>query len=71
MAKIEGGGGAQIFRRWLNAGVLPRSVSEPTALVGYVHTQSKAPDAAQALLRYLSSPEVAGIYGGLGMVPGR
>jgi molybdate transport system substrate-binding protein len=50
---------------------LPRDISTPTALVGYVHTQSKVPDAARALLQYLSSPEVAGIYKSLGMVPGR
>jgi molybdate transport system substrate-binding protein len=52
-------------------GALPREISTPTALVGYVHTQSKAPDAARALLAYLASPEVAGIYKSLGMVPGR
>lgn len=52
-------------------GVLPREISTPTALVGYVHTQSKVPDAARALLQYLASPEVAGIYKALGMVPGR
>lgn len=52
-------------------GALPRGISKPTALVGYVHTQSKAPDAARALLQYLASPDVAGIYKALGMVPGR
>jgi molybdate transport system substrate-binding protein len=52
-------------------GALPREISTPTALVGYVHTQSKAPDAARALLAYLASPAVAGIYQSLGMVPGR
>jgi ABC-type glycerol-3-phosphate transport system substrate-binding protein len=52
-------------------GALPRDISTPTALVGYVHTQSKVPDAARALLQYLSSAEVAGIYKALGMVPGR
>jgi len=52
-------------------GALPREISTPTSLVGYVHTQSKVPDAAKALLQYLSSPEVADIYKSLGMVPGR
>jgi molybdate transport system substrate-binding protein len=52
-------------------GALPRDISTPTALIGYVHTQSKAPAAAQALLQYLSSPDVAAIYRSLGMVPGR
>jgi molybdate transport system substrate-binding protein len=52
-------------------GALPRDVSTPTGLVGYVSTHSKAPVAAKALLEYLSSPEVAGIYRELGMIPGR
>lgn len=52
-------------------GALPREISTPTALVGYVHTQSKVPDAARMLLQYLSSPEVAATYKALGMVPGR
>jgi molybdate transport system substrate-binding protein len=52
-------------------GALPRDISTPTALVGYVHTQSEVPDAAKALLNYLASAQVAGIYQSLGMVPGR
>src|SRR5206468_2119274 len=36
-------------------GPLPREISTPTVLVGYVSTHTKDPDAAQALLRYLSS----------------
>ncbi len=52
-------------------GVLPREISTPTALVGYVSVHSKSPDAAKALLAYLSSPEVAGVYQSLGMQPGR
>lgn len=52
-------------------GVLPREISNPTALVGYVSTHAKAPDAARSLLLYLSSPEVAGVYKSLGMLPGR
>ena len=52
-------------------GPLPREISTPTALVGFVSTRAKAPEAAQALLSYLSSPEVAGVYRSLGMQPGR
>ncbi len=52
-------------------GPLPREISTPTALVGFVSTRVKAPEAARALLSYLSSPEVAGVYESLGMQPGR
>ena len=52
-------------------GALPREVSVPTALVGYVSIHSKVPAAAKLLLDYLASPEVAAIYRGLGMVPGK
>jgi molybdate transport system substrate-binding protein len=52
-------------------GPLPRAISEPTALVGFVSTHARAPEAAKALLSYLSSPAVAGIYQSLGMLPGR
>jgi molybdate transport system substrate-binding protein len=52
-------------------GPLPREISTPTGLVGFVSTHSKTPEAAKALLSYLSSPEVAGVYKSLGMLPGR
>lgn len=52
-------------------GPLPRAISPPTGLVGFMSTYAKAPDAARALLAYLASPEVAGIYRSLGMQPGR
>jgi molybdate transport system substrate-binding protein len=52
-------------------GPLPREISIPTGLVGFVSTRAKAPAAAQALLRYLSSPDVARVYESLGMRPGR
>src|SRR5215470_10117882 len=42
-------------------GALPREISTPTALVGFVSAHSTAPAAARALLDYLSSPAVAGI----------
>src|SRR5215467_6912674 len=52
-------------------GPLPRDISTPTALVGFVSVHSKEPDAAKALLRYLSSPEAAVVYKQRGMQPGR
>jgi len=52
-------------------GALPREISTPTALVGFVSAHARVPEAAKALLSYLSSPEVAGIYKSLGMMPGR
>jgi molybdate transport system substrate-binding protein len=52
-------------------GPLPREISTPTGLVGFVSAHARAPAAARALLGYLSSPEAADIYKSLGMVPGR
>jgi len=52
-------------------GPLPRDISTPTALVGFLSAHSKEPDAAKALLRYLSSPEAAPVYKERGMQPGR
>ena len=52
-------------------GPLPREISTPTALVGFVSARSKEPEAANALLRYLSSPEVAAVYRERGMEPDR
>ena len=52
-------------------GPLPRDISTPTVLVGFVSAHSKEPEAAKALLRYLSSPEAAAIYQARGMQPGR
>ena len=52
-------------------GPLPREISTPTGLVGFVSTHARAPATARALLSYLSSPEAADIYKSLGMVPGR
>jgi len=52
-------------------GPLPREISTPTGLVGFVSTHARVPAAARSLLSYLSSPEAAGIYRSLGMVPGR
>ena len=52
-------------------GPLPRDISMPTALIGFVSVHSKEPQAARALLTYLSSPEAAAIYRKHGMQPGR
>ena len=51
-------------------GSLPRTISTPTALVGFVSTHAQSPAAAQALLTYLSSPAAAATYRACGMVPG-
>jgi molybdate transport system substrate-binding protein len=52
-------------------GPLPREISTPTTLVGFVSSHAKDPAAAKALLDYLSSPEAAAVYRALGMQPGR
>jgi len=52
-------------------GPLPREISTPTALVGYVSTHAKNPAAAKALLDFLSSPDAASVYKAQGMQPGR
>jgi len=52
-------------------GILPREISTPTALVGYVSTKAKSPEAAKALLRYLSGPEAAVVYKAMGMQAGK
>ena len=43
-------------------GPLPREISTPTTLVGFVSTHAKDPAAAKALLAYLSSPAAAAVY---------
>ena len=52
-------------------GVLPREISTPTALFGFIHTKAGSPEAARALFDYLSSPAAAGVYRDMGMQPGR
>ena len=52
-------------------GALPRDISTPTALVGFVSSHAKSPDAAKALLAYLSGPEAATAYKACAMTPGR
>jgi molybdate transport system substrate-binding protein len=52
-------------------GALPRAISTPTALVGFISSHAKAPDAAKALLSYLSSSDAAAAYRACAMQPGR
>lgn len=52
-------------------GPLPKSISTPTGLVGFVSSHAKDPAASKKLLEYLSSPEAASVYKGLKMQPGK
>ena len=52
-------------------GPLPREISTPTTLVGFVSSHAKDPAAAKALLDYLSSPGAAAVYKAQGMQPER
>jgi len=51
-------------------GPLPREISPPTGLVGFVSAHAKDAAAAKALLQYLSSPEAAKVYKAHRMEPG-
>ena len=51
-------------------GQLPREISTPTSLVGFVSSRAKDPGAAKALLEYLSSPGAAAAYQAHRMQPG-
>jgi molybdate transport system substrate-binding protein len=52
-------------------GQLPREISTPTALVGFISSHAKAPEAAKALLSYLASADGAAAYRACAMTPGR
>jgi len=52
-------------------GALPREISPRTTLVGFIAAHAKNPEAAKALLQYLSSPAAAAVYKAIGMEPGR
>jgi len=52
-------------------GMLPKEASPRTALVGFVSAHAKNPEAAKALLKYISSPEAAEVYKTVGMEPAR
>lgn len=53
------------------AGPLPAGVSTPTLLVAFVSAHAKNPQAALALIDYLSSTKAAPVYRAHGMQPGR
>lgn len=53
------------------AGTLPSSISSPIKVVGFVSAHAKDKAAASALLKYLSSREVASIYQAARMRPSR
>ncbi len=52
-------------------GAMPLDLSTPTGFVAFVNAQSKEPDAAQALIKFLSSPEAAKVFTDCGMKPGK
>jgi molybdate transport system substrate-binding protein len=52
-------------------GALPRAISTPTGLVAFQNAHAKEPEAAKALIAYLSGPEAAKVYKERGMEPGR
>jgi molybdate transport system substrate-binding protein len=52
-------------------GPLPRDISTPTELIGFISTDTKQPEAAKALLSFLSGPAAAAVYKERGMEPGR
>ena len=52
-------------------GQLPRDISTPTALVGFISSHAKSPDAAKALLAYLSGSDGATAYKACAMTPGK
>lgn len=51
-------------------GPLPREISTPTGLVGFVSARARDPKSAKALLEYLSSPAAASVYQAHKMQPG-
>jgi molybdate transport system substrate-binding protein len=52
-------------------GQLPRDISTPTSLVGFVSAHAKAPEAAKAFLAYISGSEAVAGYKACGMTPGK
>jgi molybdate transport system substrate-binding protein len=54
-----------------SVGPLPRAISTPTGLMGFVSTHATSPAAAKALLEYLASPGAAAVYKAVGMTPGK
>jgi molybdate transport system substrate-binding protein len=52
-------------------GPLPRDISTPTFLSAFLSTDSKNPDAAKALIAFLSGPEAVAVYKVRGMQTGK
>jgi molybdate transport system substrate-binding protein len=52
-------------------GPLPRDVSPPTVVIGFVSTHTQNSAAAKQFLTFLSSPEAAAVYKASRMQPGR
>jgi molybdate transport system substrate-binding protein len=52
-------------------GQLPRDISTPTALVGFVSSHAKAPEVTKAFLNYISGPEAVATYKACSMTPGK
>jgi molybdate transport system substrate-binding protein len=52
-------------------GALPPEISVPTSLVAFVSSHASEPEAARALVAYLSSPDAAPVYRARGMQPAR
>lgn len=50
-------------------GPVPRELSTPTALVGFVSSHAASPEAARAVLKYLASRDAARAYEACGMIP--
>ena len=51
------------------AGVLPRQICTPTAIVGFISTHASDPGGAKALLQYVASPEAQAIFKDAGFEP--
>jgi len=52
-------------------GPLPKDISTPTYLTAFLSADSKNPEAAKALIAFLTSPEAAAVYKARGMEPGK
>jgi molybdate transport system substrate-binding protein len=52
-------------------GALSKDVSTPTYLSAFLSAESKNPEAAKALIAYLTGPEAAAVYKRRGMEPGK
>ena len=53
----------------ISSGPLPRKISTPIAVVGFISKHASDPAAAKALLQYLASPEAEAIWKDAGYEP--